>query len=191
MVASSAGFTGPGALRRFAALASEPGVRGRQRAVSGRVAAAAGARHDGGRRWRKGAAIAPAAVDQPTVLAGTWLRPGGVVVEHAFAGALGLHVGDSVTLDGQPFRVVGIARHRPRSRSDTQVCFYGGCRGQHGEPPSFDTGLIWLTQPAARRLATPGSPLTYCLNLRLADPAAAPVVRARAPAARPGRDRSR
>ena len=185
VVASSAGFTGPGALRRFAALASDPGVRAASGPypVAWPVLRAHGMTAD---VMAEGRAIGPAAVDQPKVLAGTWLRPGGVVVEHAFAGALGLHVGDSVTLDGQPFRVVGIGV-TAAVPVYTQVCFYGGCRGQHGEPPSFDTGLIWLTQPAARRLATPGSPLTYYLNLRLADPAAAPsFVRAHQPPPGPG-----
>jgi putative ABC transport system permease protein len=55
------------------------------------------------------------------------------------------------------------------------VCFYGGCSGPPGKPLSFDTGLVWVTQATARSLASPGNPLTYYLNLRLNDPAAAPA----------------
>ena len=51
----------------------------------------------------------PAAVDQPLVTAGTWVRPGGVVVERAFAQAAGLEVGQVITLNGRRFTVNGIA----------------------------------------------------------------------------------
>ena len=91
-------------------------------------------------------------------------------MERAFADALGIRVGDTVTLDSKPFPVVGIAV----TAADpvySQVCFYGGCSGP-GRPRQFDTGLVWLTQPAARGLASPANPLTYYLNLRLSDPAA-------------------
>ncbi len=37
----------------------------------------------------EGRAQAPTAVDQPKVLSGSWVRPGGVVIERAFAEALG------------------------------------------------------------------------------------------------------
>ena len=37
------------------------------------------------------------------------MRPGGVVVEAAFASAFGIHVGDSLRLGGTAFRVVGTA----------------------------------------------------------------------------------
>ena len=117
---------------------------------------------------------ARAAVDQPKVIQGTWVRRGGVVVERAFADALGVHVGDHITLDGRRFRVAGIGV-TAAVPVFSQVCFYGGCSWIDGKSPSFDTGLVWLTQAAARSLATPGDPLTYYLNLKLKDPAAAPV----------------
>ena len=47
---------------------------------------------------------AAASVDQPKLTAGTWVRPGGVVLERTFADALGAGVGDRVTLNGRPFR---------------------------------------------------------------------------------------
>ena len=42
-------------------------------------------------------------------MAGTWVRPGGVVIERTFAEALGTGVGDRVTLNGRAFTVAGIA----------------------------------------------------------------------------------
>src|SRR5258707_1957142 len=50
---------------------------------------------------------AAASVDQPKLTAGSWVRPGGVVLERTFADALGAGVGDRVTLNGRPFRVAG------------------------------------------------------------------------------------
>ena len=57
----------------------------------------------------EGRTQAPAAVDQPKVTQGSWVRPGGVVLERTFAEALGVHTGDRITLNGRPFRVAGIA----------------------------------------------------------------------------------
>src|SRR5204862_4016276 len=51
----------------------------------------------------------PAAVDQPKLTAGSWIRPDGVVVERTFAEALGVGAGDRVTLNGRAFTVAGIA----------------------------------------------------------------------------------
>jgi putative ABC transport system permease protein len=171
VVASSAGYGtdyGP-----FAALAHAPGVVARSGPypVAWPVLQAHGVSAD---VMAEGRDQAPAVVDQPEVLQGTWVRNGGVVVERAFADALGIHVGDTVTLDGKPFPVVGIAV-TAAVPVYSQVCFYGGCGGPAGRPKQFDTGLVWLTQPAARGLASPASPLTYYLSLRLSDPAAAPA----------------
>lgn len=171
VVASSVGYGGNPAT--FDALAHAPGVVARSGPypVAWPVLRAHGVSAD---VMAEGRDQAPAAVDQPTILRGTWVRPGGVVVERAFADALGIRVGDTVTLDGQPFPVVGIAV-TAAVPVYSQVCFYGGCGGPTGRPRQFDTGLVWLTQPAARGLASPANPLTYYLNLRLADPAAAPA----------------
>src|ERR1700722_2548421 len=38
------------------------------------------------------------AIDRPHLTSGTWVRPGGVVVERGFADELGVHVGSQVTL---------------------------------------------------------------------------------------------
>jgi ABC-type lipoprotein release transport system permease subunit len=180
VVASSVGYTGrstpvsPAMLSRFAAL---PGARG-VIAHSGPypVAWPVLRTADGmpANVMAEGRDAAPAAVDQPDVVQGTWVRPGGVVLERAFADALGVGIGDRVTLSGKPFRVIGIAV-TAAVPVYSQICFFGGCSAQAGSSLSFDTGLAWLTRPDARALAAPGDPLSYYLNLRLADPAAAPA----------------
>lgn len=178
VVASSVGFAGPAgisaaALRRFDALAYAPGVT----AHSGPYPVAwpvLRIGHITAEVMAEGRDTAPAGVDQPDVLQGSWVRPGGAVVERAFADALGVRVGDRISLDGRPFRVVGIAV-TAAVPVYSQVCFYGGCSGPRGDRPSFDTGLVWLTAAAARGLGMPGNPVTYYLSLRLRDPASAPA----------------
>ena len=92
----------------------------------------------------------PAAVDQPTVTDGTWIRPGGVVVERSFAEAANLRLGQTIALNGRPFRVVGFA----------VTAAFGGF------PAS---SLIWATEATARSLATKAYPLSYVSNLTLSD----------------------
>jgi ABC-type lipoprotein release transport system permease subunit len=95
-----------------------------------------------------------APIDQPKVTQGTWVRPGGAVIEPTYAAELGVRPGDRITLNGRQFRVVGLA--------------------VTAAWPSVNApGLIWLTTADARSLATAADPLSYMLNLKLADPAAA------------------
>jgi putative ABC transport system permease protein len=96
---------------------------------------------------------APAAIDQPALTAGSWIRPGGAVLESGYAASLGLKPGDTVHLNGRPFRVTGTA-------VSTANCFY----------PVSKPGVVWLTRGDAERLATKRQPLGYTLNLRLAHP---------------------
>jgi ABC-type lipoprotein release transport system permease subunit len=97
---------------------------------------------------------ARAPIDQPKVLEGTWVRPGAVVIESTYATELGVVPGDSITLDGRSLRVAGLA--------------------VTAAWPSVNwPGILWLTEADARSLATPSYPLTYLLNLKLANPAAA------------------
>ena len=91
-----------------------------------------------------------AAVDQPKVTDGTWIRPGGVVVERSFAEVANLRLGQTITLNGHPFRVVGFA----------VTAAFGGYPGM---------SLIWATEAAARSLATQADPLSYISNLKLSD----------------------
>jgi putative ABC transport system permease protein len=98
----------------------------------------------------EGRAPGDAAVDQPEVTDGTWIRPGGVVVERSFAEAANLRLGQTITLNGRPFKVVGFA----------VTSAFGGFPG---------TSLIWATEAAARSLATKTDPVSYISNLRLPD----------------------
>lgn len=119
---------------------------------------------------------APASVDQPKVVRGDWVRDGGVVLEAAFASALGVRVGDPVTLAGRPFAVVGVAvtsamAPYPGSTCVVTVgCVHGAISGTEDLPDGLlrDPGLVWLTTADAVRLA-PES-VAYTMNLRLADP---------------------
>ena len=113
-----------------------------------------------------------AAVDQPLVTQGTWVRPGQVVLERTFARAVGVAVGGTVTLDGRPFRVAGLAVTAAVPEYPG-VCYYMTCNSPAGQAEESGMGLAWLTAAGARSLATPAAPLSYVLNLRLRDPAAA------------------
>jgi ABC-type antimicrobial peptide transport system permease subunit len=91
-----------------------------------------------------------AAVDQPKVTDGTWIRSGGVVVERSLAQAANLRLGQRITLNGRPFRVVGFA----------VTAAFGGFPGM---------SLMWATEATARSLATKADPLSYISNLTLSD----------------------
>jgi putative ABC transport system permease protein len=92
-----------------------------------------------------------AAVDQPLLTTGHWVSSGGAVIEQGLAAALGLHVGDTISLGGHKFHVVGIALTTARP-------FY----------PAQAPGLVWLTRSDAASLATHGEPLGYVLDIKLA-----------------------
>ena len=125
----------------------------------------------------EGRTQAPASLDQPKVTAGTWVRPGGVVLERTFAEALGVNVGDRLTLDGRVFRVVGIAV-TAASLPYPNLCYStgGGCIFDLPGPFSAaDVGFAWATEADARSLASARAPLYYFLNLKLEDPVTAPA----------------
>lgn len=121
-----------------------------------------------------------ASVDQPKLVAGGWVRSGGVVVERSLADLLGLKVGQRVSLGangqygvGGPgtmrrFEVTGIAVTAAIQPSPVSSFMH---------PSGFaEPGLVWVTRAAAAQLASDeGGPLGYTLNLRLASPAAAPA----------------
>ena len=128
----------------------------------------------------EGRGQAPASVDQPKLTAGSWVRPGGVVLERTFAEALGVGAGDRVTLDGQPFTVAGIAvtaAAAPYPNLCQTTCrFTGPAMSNSGSLSTLNIGLAWVTEAAARAMGSPQAPLTYILNLKLKDPATAPAV---------------
>lgn len=120
----------------------------------------------------QGRDVAAAAVDQPLVTQGAWVRTGGVVLERTFAQAVGVTVGGTVTLNTRPFRVVGLAVTAAVPEYPG-VCYYMTCNSPIGQAEESGMGLVWLTAASARSLATSASPLSYALNLRLRDPATA------------------
>ena len=136
----------------------------------------------------EGRTQAASLIDQPKLTAGAWVRPGGVVIERTFAEALGVGVGDRVTLDGRAFTVAGIAvtAAAPPFPNLCQVSG-GGCMGGMaggGQVSPRDLGMAWITEPDALALATPADPVSvYVEDLRLGDPS-----RAEAFAASPGPD---
>ena len=103
----------------------------------------------------EGRDTAPASLDRPAVTDGTWVRPGGVVLERAFADALGVHTGDTVSIGGRTLRVVGIAVTAARVTYP-----YAGWHFP-GSPMSERGGLVWVDpatsprSPAKRRCRTP------------------------------------
>ena len=117
---------------------------------------------------------------QPALTAGSWIRDGGVVIERSFAGALGVRVGDPLTLNGRSVHVVGIAVDAA-TPPYPHVCAGGWCdliyRASLAQEQisQYQPGLIWLSRSATMSLATPDVGLSYLLNLKLADPAQAPA----------------
>ncbi len=114
----------------------------------------------------------PAAVDQPDVLAGSWVRPGGVVLERTFADALGVSVGDRVTLNGKSFVVAGIAVTAAQAPYPN-LCYMTAntCSFIMLNGNSRDVGVAWLTTPDAIGLTSKANPLTdYALNLKITNP---------------------
>jgi putative ABC transport system permease protein len=127
----------------------------------------------------EGRAEAPASVEQPAVTSGTWIRPNGIVLERTFAEALGVGVGDKVTLNGRSFRVIGTAV-TAAAPPYPNMCYQpgGDCvfDDQVSQNLSLDgdgPGQAWVTEPAARSLGSSHAPLVYDLNLKLSDPAEA------------------
>ncbi|MCQ4043060.1 ABC transporter permease [Streptantibioticus rubrisoli] len=106
----------------------------------------------------------PAAVDRPLVTSGTWVRPGGAVVERGFAQALGVRVGDSITVNGRSIPVAGTA-----ISAATSVYPWGD--PAQGPGPSDLGGMVWLTTADARAAAG-DAPGVHVIHLKLSDPAA-------------------
>ncbi|MDR7275112.1 ABC transporter permease [Catenuloplanes atrovinosus] len=106
---------------------------------------------------------APVAIDQPAVLDGGWVRPGGAVLELAFADAFGLRVGDPVTINGRVLRVEGLAVTAARAPFPNVNWHV---------PSTLDTykgGAVWVHRDDIPALAG-GQPLSYNLNVTIADP---------------------
>ena len=96
------------------------------------------------------------AIDKPDVTDGSWVRTGGAVIERGLASELNVKPGDAITLDGQPFTVAGEA--------------VDAAHGANWRPQ-----LIWVTRADAERLQGIEGQQAYTVNLKLADPNAAPA----------------
>ncbi|GIH27822.1 hypothetical protein Aph01nite_61320 [Acrocarpospora phusangensis] len=119
-----------------------------------------------------GFAETPGAVNRPLVTSGYWVRPGGTVLERGFAAALGVRVGDDVTIAGRPYPVVGIA-----VTAATSIYPWAAQIGPGGGP-SDSSGLAWMTRSDARTLASSHElPVTLAMDLKLRDPAATEAFR--------------
>ena len=112
----------------------------------------------------QGADATPGPIDRPLVTSGTWVRPGGIVVERGFANALGVHVGDHVTVAGRSLPIVGIAV------TAAYTVYPWAQMGVEG--PSDSSGLVWLNEPDTRALASADLSVTSAIYLKLRDPAA-------------------
>jgi putative ABC transport system permease protein len=144
--------------------------------------------------WAEGRSPAAAAVDQPLLTAGSWVRPGGVVIERTFADALGVSPGDQVTLNGKSFTVAGIAVTAAQSPYPN-LCngtllgptaatskFSDACPSSFAIPflslpggqllaSSDEVGQIWMTEADATGLTSASNPLTtYAVDLKLTNP---------------------
>ena len=185
VVAGSGG--GSFELAKLEALATAPGVVGH----SGPYPVAGAALEANGHKvmaYAEGRDSTPASIDQPRLTQGKWVRDGGVVVEAAFAAALGVGAGDDITMGGlvpaafgppreggagdpttvnsRSFEIVGVAVTAAAPAYPEVTCIGGLC---------IPAGLVWLTRGDARSLRAQGDAGAYTLMLKLADPAAAPA----------------
>jgi putative ABC transport system permease protein len=97
----------------------------------------------------------PSQVDQPLVTSGRWLgEGGGVVLEGGLAATLRAGAGDTVTIQGRPVPVRGVAQTVSRGRF-----------------PLSRPAQVWATPETARQLRDLGMTQEgFELQLRLADP---------------------
>ncbi len=162
---------GPSDLASLEALIDEPGVVGH----SGPYPVISAELATNGATFpvqAEGRDATAASIDQPELTEGRWVNDGEVVVEAAFADALGVHAGDRITLDGRPFRVAGVAVTAAIAGGTAPMYSPPVLRGAPGRPPEMGAapGLVWLTQADVRDLAEDDTALSYVLNLQLADP---------------------
>ncbi|MEU8110544.1 FtsX-like permease family protein [Nonomuraea muscovyensis] len=114
-----------------------------------------------------GFAEKPGALNRPLVTSGQWVRSGGTVLERGFATALGVGVGDHVTVAGRSYLVVGIA-----VTAATSIYPWAQQIGPYGGGSDY-SGLAWMTRSDARSLASSHDlPVTTAMDLKLRDPAA-------------------
>lgn len=128
--------------------------------------------HTDGSAEVEGRAATPSAVDQPKVLDGSWIRPGGVVLEAGYASDIGIHTGDRLTLGTANVVVVGTAV-TAAIPAYPNTCTAEGCFLANGVA-RHNPGLIWATEADTAQIAGTDGPDAYYLNLKLDDPTTAP-----------------
>lgn len=119
----------------------------------------------------EGRSTSRSSIDQPYVTEGTWVRPGGVVIERGLAHELGLSPGDRVSLDGRSFKVDGVAATAavpayPHTVDSMNIDTGNGAWNQA-------TGLVWATETTAKSFATASAPLNDIVELKISNPARA------------------
>jgi predicted lysophospholipase L1 biosynthesis ABC-type transport system permease subunit len=149
--------------------------------------------------FAEGRTMAAAPVDQPLLTAGSWVRPGGIVIQRTFADALGVSVGDRVSVNDKSFTITGIAVTAAQApypnlcngtfvaATPTASQFSNACASTFNIPllslpghrelsSADDVGQIWTTEADAIGLTSNANPLTtYALNLKLTHPDEAPA----------------
>ena len=174
VVAGTGPFAGRADLEKLATVASVTGHSGPYPVIAGNIEAS-GRTSD---VQVVGRDTAIATVDQPEVTQGSWVSDGGMVLEAAFANSLDVSAGDSVTLGGTPFKVVGLAvtaampPYPATSCIVTVGCINGAVPQDRDLPLGLlqNPGLVWLTQADVRSLAPAQDSIAYVMHLRLADP---------------------
>ncbi|HEX6519949.1 MAG TPA: FtsX-like permease family protein [Streptosporangiaceae bacterium] len=112
----------------------------------------------------------PSAVDRPLLTAGTWIRPGSVVLERSFAAALGVETGETIALNGRSYLVSGIAVSVALPPYPA-LCNVGCDFSAATTPIAGQPGLIWMTKADLLARAKPADLVSWYENLRLANPA--------------------
>lgn len=122
----------------------------------------------------EGRTSALSSVDRPRLIQGSWVHPGRVVVEAAFADALGLHVGDRLSLGGRSFLIAGTAVSAAIPDYPDVCAAATGCF-MAGSISAYNPGLVWATRADAAQIArgSTSTPFAFFLNLKLTHPATA------------------
>ena len=121
----------------------------------------------------EGRSSMPSAVDRPKLTQGSWVRPGGMVVEATFAEALGLRIGDRLTLGNRSLEVLGTAATAAFPSYPVAGALGAFLVGNLG---SNSIGLVWVPDADVAHLAAVGGePVFYYMDLKLSGSAAAPA----------------
>jgi putative ABC transport system permease protein len=114
---------------------------------------------------------AASAAGRALLTAGTWARPGSVVLERSFAAALGVSPGQTITLNGRSLLVSGIAVSVALPPYPA-LCNAGCDFDFAATAPAGQPGTLWMTRADLLTAAKP-SDVSWYMDLRLANPATA------------------